>query len=69
MARKGDLQRKLRLGYVVFGVLMVIEIVEYVVGTGLRSGNWPYLGILAIVGAWPILRYFMHIQQLRKPKE
>lgn len=69
MSRKGDVRSKFRLGYIVFGILIVIEIIEYGVGTRLRSGSWPYLGILAVIGAWPILRYFMHIFELRRRKE
>ncbi len=64
-----SLGAKMRLGYGVFGVLMAIELVEYAVGTRVRSGNWPYLAVLAVIGAWPILAYFMHIRQLRKGEE
>ena len=69
MMLKYDLRVKLRLGFMVFGALMVIEIVEYVLGTMMKTGNWPYLGLLALIGAWPILKYFMHIQELRRPKK
>ena len=69
MIRKPDLKFKLRIGYIVFGVLVVIEIAEYVLGTMMKTGNWLYLGLLAIIGACPILQYFMHIFELRLPKE
>lgn len=69
MSKKPNLGLKLRLGFIVFGVLMVIEVVEYVLGTTMKSGNWPYLGLLAIIGAWPILQYFMHILELKRHKE
>ena len=69
MTPKPDLKSKLRLGFIVFGALMVIEISEYVLGTRMKSGNWPYLGLLAIIGAWPILQYFMHIFELWRRKE
>jgi hypothetical protein len=59
----------MRLGLVVFGVLMAIEILEYVLGVNMRGGAWPYLALLALVGAWPIVRYFMHIEQLWRPEE
>ena len=67
--QKTDLKRKLQIGFLVFGTLVVIKIIEYIVGTSLRTGSWPYLGILALVGAWPILNYFMHIKQLKRPLE
>ncbi len=69
MNKKPNLKFKLRLGFIVFGALMVIEIAEYVLGTRMKTGNWPYLGLLAIIGAWPILQYFMHIFDLRRHKE
>ena len=66
---EGRLSTKLRVGLFVFVALMSIEIVEYLVGTRWRQGNWPLLGILAVIGAWPILSYFMHITQLRRSGE
>ncbi len=55
---------KLRLGYIVFGALIAIKIGEYLVATAIRTGAWPYLLILALVGAWPILYYLMHISKI-----
>lgn len=66
---KPDLKKKLRLGFVVLGVLMVIEVIEYILGTAIQKGSWPFLGVLALIGAWPILYYFMHIKQLKRPEE
>ncbi len=59
-----DRSRKMRLGGWVLGWLVVIEVVEYVVGVTLRHALIP-LVILAIPPTWLILRYFMHIDQLR----
>ena len=69
MERKPNLKARLRLGFIVFGALMVIEIAEYVLGTMMKTGSWPYLGLLAIIGACPILHYFMHVLELRRHKE
>lgn len=66
---EGRLSTKLHVGLFVFVALMAIEVVEYLVGTRLRQGNWTLLGILAVIGAWPILSYFMHIMQLRRSGE
>jgi len=55
---------KTRLGIIVFVVLMVLEIIEYVIGVQFKRGNWPVLAILAIIAAWPIVWYFMHVHQL-----
>lgn len=60
----GNLRGKLRAGYMVFGALIGIKIAEFLIITLIRSGAWPYLAILALAGAWPILYYFMHIRQL-----
>ncbi len=67
--QKTDPKHKLQIGFLVFGTLVVIKIIEYIVGTSLRTGAWPFLGILVLVGAWPILNYFMHIKQLKRPSE
>ena len=68
MMSKIGLRGRLRLGYIVFGALVGIKIVEYLVVTTIRSGAWPYLLLLALAGAWPILYYFMHIRQLRRSR-
>ncbi len=57
------LGRRLAIGFAVFGVLIGIKVIEYFVGTRVHPG-WPYLAVLALAGAWPILYYFMHINQL-----
>ena len=64
-----ELKARLRLGFIVFGALVVIEVTEYIVGVTMKGGAWPFLGILAIIGVWPIVRYFMHIVQLWHPEE
>ncbi|MBI4298091.1 MAG: hypothetical protein HY676_06140 [Chloroflexi bacterium] len=61
---KPSLAAKLRLGFYVLGALMVVEVTEYVIGTRVKRGAWPYLAILTLPGALPILYYFMHIKQL-----
>ncbi len=62
---EADLARKLRLGLWVLAGLFVIDVVEVVVGMGLRRGATLPLVILMVPGSWLILRYFMHIDQLR----
>ena len=59
-----DRSRKMRLGLWVLGWLVVIEVVEFVVGVNLKHALIP-LVILAVPPTWLILRYFMHIDQLR----
>ena len=66
---KPELGAKMRLGLAVFGVLMAIEILEYVFGVNMRGGAWLILAPLALIGAWPIVRYFMHIEQLWRSEE
>ena len=60
---------KLRLGFVVLGVLMALEVSEYILGVTMKSGAWPFLAVLAVISAWPIVHYFMHIMQLKRPEE
>lgn len=63
------LRRKLMIGFGVFGVLVAIKVIEYVVGTRVKTGGWPYLVVLAFAGAIPILYFFMHINDLGKTKD
>jgi heme/copper-type cytochrome/quinol oxidase subunit 4 len=61
---KSALGAKTRVGIIVFVVLIVLEVVEYVLGVTVKHGNWPIMAILALIGAWPIAWYFMHLPQL-----
>ncbi|MDO8532457.1 MAG: hypothetical protein Q7T26_09920 [Dehalococcoidia bacterium] len=65
--KSADLQKKLKRGIIVFGVVMVIEIVEFVIGVRMTKDNWLVLAPFAFVGAWPIVQYFMHIGHIRHP--
>lgn len=67
--QRPKLGAKMRLGFIVFGVLMVIEVAEYILGVNMKRGAWLYLAPLAAVGAWPIVRYFMHLPQLWRREE
>lgn len=62
------LRRRMRLGARVFAVLVILEVVEYTVGTTLEHALIP-LVFLALAASWPILRYFMHVEQLRRGGE
>ncbi len=62
-------RRKMRLGAQVLGGLVILDAIEYVVGVALRRGALVPLLILAIPQAWLIVRYYMHIQQLRREGE
>ncbi len=66
---KAQLPGKMRIGFLVFGALMVIEVLEYVLGVTIHGGAWPFLAVLTLVGTWPIVRYFMHVRQLWRPEE
>lgn len=63
MADKG-LSKRLRTGYIVFGALVGIKVLEYLIVTLVHQGGWPYMAILAFAGAWLIFYYFMHVYQL-----
>ncbi len=58
------LSAKVRLGVVIFAVLLIIEAVEYVVGSTMTSGALWILVVLAVPGAGLIAYYYMHIRQL-----
>ncbi len=67
--RKPELRGKLRLGFIVIGFLFIMEVTEYLVGTNMQGGAWPFLAVLVIIASWPILYYFMHITQLRRGRK
>ena len=60
---------KMRLGLIVFVVLMIVEIVEYIIGVQLKSSTLLLLVLLAIPGAGLIVYYYMHITQLWRSEE
>ena len=62
-------RKRMRLGLLIFVVLMVVEVVEYVVGVGLDSGATILLAVLAVPGAGLIVYYFMHVSQLWHTEE
>ena len=65
---RDDRSHKMRLGLWILGWLVVIEVAEYLVGVNFRHALIP-LVILTVPPAWLILRYFMHIGQLRGGRE
>ncbi len=60
---------KVRLGLVIFAVLLVIEALEYVVGVTMSEGALWILVALAVPGAGLIVYYYMHIRQLWHSEE
>jgi hypothetical protein len=59
-----DLKSRLRLGSMVFVTLVSIKIGEYLLATFIRSGDWPYLTVLALLSAGLIAYFYKHIHQL-----
>lgn len=52
-----------RQGWFVFAGLGVLTLVEYGVATSI-AGALPYLAVIALVKAWLVIQYFMHVAQL-----
>ena len=65
----GDLGQKFRLGLIVIGILALFTAAEYWVAVSWSVAVVPGLAVAAIVKAWLILRYFMHMPQLWHPEE
>lgn len=61
-------REKLRLGWLVALGLAVATVVEYVVAVELARPLVP-LAIVALIKAWLIVTYFMHITQLWSGEE
>ncbi|MFQ5341829.1 MAG: cytochrome C oxidase subunit IV family protein [Anaerolineae bacterium] len=55
---------KLRLGWVVIGVLGVLTAVEYWIAVALYSAVLPLLAVIGLVKAGLIVQYFMHVTHL-----
>ena len=53
-----------RIGWLVAFGLVVLTGVEYWIAVSLSGSTFPYLVVIALIKAWLILRYFMHIRQL-----
>ncbi len=67
--KNSDLKSPLRVGLLVFIVLVVLAAGEYGMGLVLESGNLVYMIIMNIVDAALILYFFMHVRQLWRPEE
>lgn len=63
--RDEGLRRKMRLGSIVFAGLLVLEVVEFVVGITMKTGALIPMILLGIPSGWLILRFYMHVRQLR----
>ena len=57
-----------RQGWVVFAGLGVLTVGEYWVATSM-TGALPYLAVIALVKAWLVIQYFMHVAQLWTTEE
>ncbi len=62
-------KRRVRIGYIVFGALAAAKVAEFAVIKAFPKGAWPYLAVLALVGAWLIYYYFMHIRALWRERK
>ena len=66
---KGGQRAAMRLGLLIFIVLVVLAIGEYFLGLVLESGNLPYMILMNVVDAALIVYFFMHVAQLWRPEE
>lgn len=59
-----------RQGYIVFAVLMILTLIEYVLGLEQFEGQFTiFLVLIAVLKAAIIVNYFMHIARLWKGEE
>jgi hypothetical protein len=66
---QGDARRALRIGVIVGILLVVDDLIEYVIGRTMRTGALIPLIIVDAPAAWAIVRYYMHIGQVRRRGE
>jgi len=62
-------RRALRIGLIVGLLLVLDDLIEYVIGRSMKSGALVPLIIVDTPAAWAIIRYYMHIGQLRRREE
>jgi hypothetical protein len=55
---------RLRLGWKVGIGLAVLTALEYALAVYLPGNPLPYLAVVALIKAWLIVQYFMHIAHL-----
>ena len=55
---------KLRIGWIVAIVLAVLTALEYWIAIRFEGNVIPWLAIIALLKAWLIVQYFMHVSQL-----
>ncbi len=60
---------KMRRGLVVIVILAVLTVIEFIIAISLDTGRFGLLTVIALIKAWFILDYFMHISQLWKTEE
>lgn len=63
MKKTNDKSTRLRLGWVIFFILAILTVIEFLISTYVHPAT-PYLIITAIIKGWMIIHYFMHISQL-----
>ncbi len=66
---KAGLGSALRVGHVIFIILVVLAVAEYFLGIAVDSGNLAFMIIMNIVDAALILYYFMHFHQIWHPEK
>jgi hypothetical protein len=59
-----SIERQFRVGFFVFGTLIVLKLVEYFVSKIIPVGDWPYLTVLALCSAALIIYFYKHIKDL-----
>ncbi|MHB1089703.1 MAG: hypothetical protein ACYC06_02920 [Ilumatobacteraceae bacterium] len=62
----GVYRLKRMLGLRVFVGLLVLDLLEYFVGSRMNSGALIPLAVLAVPSTWLIVRFYMHFAQLRQ---
>jgi len=63
MNKTSEKKARMRVGWNIIITLAVLTIVEFVISVYLKPST-PYLIVTALVKAWLIVSYFMHITQV-----
>jgi heme/copper-type cytochrome/quinol oxidase subunit 4 len=66
---KGSLKSEVWAGLMIFIVLLVLAVTQYVLAQVVDSGILPFLVIISVGGASVVLYYSMHLDQLWSSEE
>jgi heme/copper-type cytochrome/quinol oxidase subunit 4 len=67
--KMSPIRDKMRSGLVVIAALVVLTVADFTVALTIDRGRFAILSLVAVIEAWLILDYFMHVARVWRPGE